>query len=82
MNAEGIRGTIAYRGGNSNNSSIVGAFTLNLNNLSSNTNWNIGAAHSCLHTTMVMNVPRLPLPLEKIYPMQAPLVACRKRVRR
>ena len=37
---------MAYRGGNSNNSSQVGTFYLNLNNTVSNSNWNIEAAHS------------------------------------
>ena len=33
----------AYVGGNSNNDAKVGTFYSNLNNLTSNTNWNIGA---------------------------------------
>ena len=37
----------AYRGANCNNSAgNVGPFYVNLNNTASNTNWNIGAAHS------------------------------------
>ena len=42
--SSGVR--FAIHGGNSNNSSQVGAFCLNLNNTPSNTNWNIGAAPS------------------------------------
>ena len=38
----------ALAGGNCNNGLLVGASCLNLNNLVSNSNWNIGAAHSFL----------------------------------
>jgi hypothetical protein len=34
----------ALRGGNCNNSTNAGAFYVNLNNTTSNTNWTIGAA--------------------------------------
>ena len=36
----------AYHGGNADNSSNCGAWYLNLNNTSSNANWNIAAAPS------------------------------------
>ena len=54
----GIQGAIAYHGGNSNNDANVGTWYLNLNNTASNTNWNIGAAHSWLATSNHELCPR------------------------
>lgn len=46
--------SVAQFGGNWNNRTNVGAFYTNLNNSATNTNTNIGAAHSCQKSSSVM----------------------------
>jgi len=76
------RAVDAYRGGNSNNRSMYGAFALNLNNTASNSDWNIGAAHSYQIRSGSQNANGFPLLLEKMKSMKALQVASRKRERR
>ena len=60
----GIYGTTAYVGGNSNNTSHVGTLYSNLNNTSSNTNWNIDAA-IFIYYGIITKCIIFPLPLGK-----------------
>jgi hypothetical protein len=53
----------------------VGAFALNLNNAVSNTNWNIGAALSCLHP----NEPARPGPTPQDLEIDLPAVEIKPR---
>lgn len=61
---------------------MYGAFALNLNNTASNSDWNIGAAHSYQIQSGSQNANGFPLLSEKIKSMKALQVASRKRERR
>lgn len=74
----GLRSTkfITYRGGNCNNTTAnYGTFSLNLNNTTSNANWNIDA--SILIHKLLDNVLRKPYLSVKMNSLKRLLVASR-----
>lgn len=62
--------TRAIVGGNCNNGLHCGALCSNVNNLASNTNWNVGATKSYSSMERKQNAPLIPQPLLKINPTQ------------